>query len=214
MRLQHSTHLAVSQRLARAIPDDLREHLCPRKTQRWKMHRLLPSILPGPNSITCSVEPVANTWIGGCPLPIPTFRLLDGSEPSLRIRANSMVQLIYEGDGPVLEDTPPMYVRSTRGHSNDAKYEIIELELPTFNEGRSRRVMYLHIPPPFLHEDIPISLEHSTANLASVNHSLYDWDQKEGVRYIDIPWNLREARFDVVLLAQQRHILARRLQRV
>lgn len=156
------------------LPNSLKRAFNELITKTWRVLNPLPSIIMGPQTITCPVKPLPPTMTTKHSFLIPVYVYSPVSKPSLRIRQNSLLQLISPNNSIDTDDQYPqmtrlLSVRGTRGFTSDLKYEILELEddYAIFPENR---VAFLHIPPPFVHLEVVMIVESYTPNHLRFEH--------------------------------------------
>jgi hypothetical protein len=201
------------------IPDILRSIFGIDEPQVWPIDRILPPSLSGNHTALCFIETLPSTSLPGCYYRIPTFRCIDGISPSLRIREESRVVLVYATTdifGRNAENSMPMLVKGSRGFTPDYHYEILELDFPHLTADDPFKYAWLQIPPQFVHTDVAMVVEPFSENWYRHQELTFKWERE--IRQCDPTYHssdeLAELRSRCIWAAMLWYVICRRQQRV
>lgn len=156
----------------------LEDYLFPHIESR-PLRTSLPFTSHQPNrTVDCTVDRIDNHLLPASDLDCPTFRYSSAALPSLMIRQDVWVRLTYHSD-QTARSTPKMRVRSTKGFILDHEYEVLELEVLPAAPINSVQTVLLFMPPPFIHVDVPISIEANSYVRQEYYLQSAIWTQKE-----------------------------------
>lgn len=200
--------------VASPIPRLLRDNFLFPQTEMRPIRDNLPFSSEQRNqSLDCTADKVEGLLLPTRVSAPPTFIYSAEALPSLMIRQDSWVHLKYQQNG-ALKTSQGMRVRSTKGFVQDYKFEVLELE-PTFFDPKDHMntVLFL-VPPPFIHGDVPISVEVDSFMRTSFDVENAVWMEKEfGEEVVVLTKDQHDERNFQVLKLLQRSTMAFRRQR-
>lgn len=206
-------HFAVS-----GIPDVLQEMLESYAFPPWKIMNPVPSIIPGVQLITCPVRPLQRERSLRHSIMINSYQYNPPSHPSLRIRQNSLIQLVSANFNENVNERLPQIsrsfsVRGSRGFTPGNEYETLELE-DLASSIPEHRTVWLNIPPYFVHEEVVIITEQYSSNRNWFERFLALFEEKLRLFYgRELSLETQEERMMLVWKVLQRYLSARRRQR-
>lgn len=164
-------------------------------------------------TVYCTADRVDDHLLPSSNHATPTFRYSSESLPSLMVRQDTWVRLMFHFDQAAVT-TPSLRVRSTKGFVLDHEYEILELELLPVAVPNSIQTILLLLPPPFIHMDVPISVEKNSHVRQEYQLQSAIWTREEyGSETAVLTKEQHEERLMTVLkLIQRKNIALRRQQ--
>lgn len=163
--------------------------------------------------VVCTADEVEGIVLPTCINPQRTFHYLSNSLPTAMLQHNSWVQIVYHHNG-TQSVTQAFLVRSTKGFVDNNSLEIVELESVFANPTHPEKTILLLLPSPFIHQNVPISVERDSFNRETIDAVNTIWTEKEEFADgTELLLEEQEERDIMVMKLLQRQTIAYRLQR-
>lgn len=161
-----------------AVPKALKDVFRMEEAQIWMTYDAIPPPLEGPQIISCPANRLPPSRIPFHSTPVPTFQYQNFATPSSRIRQNSRLQLICpsKDESTVGADcTALLRVKGSRGFTRGSAYEILELDFEHLDHSNPAKYVWLHVPPPFVHDDVCMVVEPFSENAVEHESHMGNW---------------------------------------